>query len=297
MARTSKSSRAYWRTREVRHAKNVLKDDKKIVSEMTSLYRNTAKEIEKEVNTMLSSYAAKEGLSLADVKKKVNKTDIRDYESKAKRYVKEKNFSKRANDEMAIYNLKMKLSRFELMMHYIDLELIAMTDETDKLVYDRLLDVGLDEVERQAGILGETININKKDIEYIASRQFHNEDFSDRLWTNKRKLHDELEKRLSEQIIKGDNPRDAARKLRREIEQSVFNSERIMITESARVQSESQMMSFNDIGIEEYEFITTEGACDVCGPMDGQIFKVKDALPGDNMPPVHPLPLLNRSAL
>src|SRR5690625_2164502 len=141
MARTNKNSRAYWRDREINHAKNVLKDDKKIVSKIASLYRNTAKEIEKEVNTMLSSYAAKESLSLADVKKKVNKTDIRDYESKAKRYVKEKNFSKRANDEMAIYNLKMKLSRFELMMHYIDLELVAMADETDKLVYERLLDV------------------------------------------------------------------------------------------------------------------------------------------------------------
>ena len=288
MTRTKKNSRAYWRDREVKHAKNVLKDDKKVILKIVGLYRDTAREIEKEVNTMLSNYAGKEGLSLADVKKQVNKTDIRDYESKARRYVKEKNFSNRANKEMAIYNLKMKISRLELIMHHIGLELTAMTDETDKLIYDRILNVGIDEVERQSGILGETIKVSKKDIEYIARRQFHGNDFSNRLWKNKKNLHRELEERLTEQMIKGNNPRDAARKLRSEIEQSVFNSERIMIAESARVQSESQLMSFEDIGIEEYEFISTEGACKDCEPLDGKVFKVKDAMPGDNIPPVHP---------
>src|SRR5690625_4884562 len=61
-----------------------------------------------------------------------------------------------------------------------------------------------------------------------------------------------------------------------------------MITESARVQSESQLESFKQAGFEEYEFITTEGACDICLPMDGEIFKVKDGMPGRNMSPMHP---------
>lgn len=288
MAKKSKKSHDYWRNREIEHAKSSLKDENKIKRKMATLYRDTGREIEKEVNTMLSNYADKNGLTMADVKKEVNTTDIRDYESKAKRYVKEKNFSDRANREMARYNLKMKVSRLELIMSHVDLELIALTDDMDGLIYDRVLQVGLDEVARQAGILGKSVNVNKKDIEYIAKRKFHDDDFSNRLWRNKRKLHSELEKRLTEQATKGQNPRDAARKLRREIEQSVYNSERIMITESARVQSESQIESFKEAGFEEYEYITTEGACDICLPMDGEIFKVKDAMPGKNMSPMHP---------
>lgn len=288
MARTKKDSKTYWKEREIDHAKNVLKDDQKAMKEVAALYRDTSKEIEKEVNTMLSNYATKNELSFADVKKTASQTDIRDFESKAARYVKEKNFSARANQEMADYNLKMKLSRLELIQHQIDLELIAMTDGVESLTYQRLVNVGMEEVQRQAGILGETIRVNRKDIDFIARRQFHGDDFSGNLWKNKNKLHDQLNKRLTESITKGQHPYEAARKLRQEINQSVFNTERIMVTETARVQSESQLMSFEDLGIEQYQFVVTETACEVCLPLDDEIFNVKDGMAGENMPPLHP---------
>lgn len=288
MARTSKPSEQYWREREIQHAKSMLKDDIKVSKRIQALYNDAAREIEKEINTMLSNYAGREGLSLSEARKLVNNTDIRDFEAKAARYVKEKDFSPKANREMAIYNLKMKMSRLELMQAHIDLELTALTDGMEKLTYDRLITVGMNEFERQSGILGQSLEFDRDGIVYIARRNFHGDDFSDRIWKNKRILHDELNKRLSESIITGQHPREAARKLRDRIEQSVFNSERIMITESARVQSEVQMESFKQSGYDEYEFITTEGACAVCGPLDGQTFRVSNAQPGTNLPPMHP---------
>lgn len=288
MARTSKDSRTYWRDREIEHAKSVLKDDKEIIKKLNDLYNDTAREIEKEINTMLSNYASKTGLSMADVKKRVSETDIRDYERKAARYVREKNFSDVANEEMAIYNLKMKISRLEMIQMHIDMELTALTDGAEKLIYDRIVKVGMDELKRQSGILGENFRFNREGVEYIAKRKFHGEDFSTRLWTNKNLLHDELQKRLAEAITKGQNPRVAARKLRQTVEQSVFNSERLLITETARVQSEVQMELFREAEFEQFEFITTESACDVCGPLDGKIFNVDEGMPGENMPPMHP---------
>src|SRR5699024_6667648 len=145
-------------------------------------------------------------------------TDVRDFESKAARYVKERNFSKKANEEMKIYNLKMKVSRLEMIEAHIDLELIALTDEMDQLINDRLMEVGMDELKRQSGILGGSFEMDKHGVKYISSRKFHGDDFSSRLWKNKRILHDELEKRLTESIIRGQHPREAARKLRKRIE-------------------------------------------------------------------------------
>src|SRR5690625_5469274 len=75
---------------------------------------------------------------------------------------------------MRRYNLKMRISRLELIQSYIDLDLIAMADGVDAIIYDHLMDVGLSEVSRQGGILGETIRVFRKDIEYIAKRRFHN---------------------------------------------------------------------------------------------------------------------------
>lgn len=288
MARTSRSSPEYWREREIEHAKLMLKDDMKIVGRIKDLYLDAAREIEKEINAILSNYAVRNQISMTELRKLVNDTDIRDFEQKAARYVREKNFSDIANREMAIYNLKMRVSRLELILRYIDLELIALTDGVEKLTFERLVEVGMDELKRQAGILGENLEFDRTGVEYIAKRQFHGDDFSNRLWRNKKLLHSELEKRLSESIIKGQNPRVAARKLRQVIEQSVYNSERLLITETARVQSEVQMESFKQAGIEKYEFIATEGACDVCKPLDGEIFTVAEGMPGTNMAPMHP---------
>lgn len=288
MARTSLPSREYWREREIEHAKIMLKDDMKVVDRMKDLYEDTAREIEKEINTMLSNYATRNELSFDDVRQLVNDTDIRAFERKAARYVREKNFSDRANREMAIYNLKMKVSRLEMTLRHIDLELIAMTDGLEKLTYDRLIQVGMEELERQAGILGADFEFDRTGVDYIARQQFHGEDFSDRLWRHKNELHTELEKRLVESITRGQSPIEAARKLRQEIESSVFNSERLLITETARVQSEVQMESFKQLDIHEYEFIATEAACEVCKPLDGEIFSVNAAMPGTNMPPMHP---------
>lgn len=291
----AKDNYRYWRDREIEHARSAIKNETKIATEINKLYRDTSREIEKEINTMLSNYASKEGLSMSDVRKQADKIDIRDYEDKAKKYVKDKDFSKKANKEMRRYNLKMKVSRLQLLHSYIDMDIIAAANESESIIYDHLIDVGMNEVKRQSGILGETIKLFRKDIEYIAKRKFHDSDFSSRIWKNKRQLHSELKKQLTEQITRGQNPREAARKLRKEVENSVYNAERIMRTESARVQSESQMESFKEMGFEQYEFITTEGACEICEPLDGEIFDLKDATPGENLSPMHPLPLLNCS--
>ncbi|MFC3212719.1 minor capsid protein [Planomicrobium okeanokoites] len=288
MARKNKESREYWRDREIEHAKLMLKDDQEFSKTLAALYRSTSTEIENTVTGMLERYASKNGLSVADVRKRLTATDIRDYEAKAARYVKEKDFSPLANEEMAIYNLKMRTSRLDLINAHINLDLTALTDEVDKLVGERLIDAGQAETLRQAGILGATITIDRSGLEYIARRNFHGDDFSGHLWKNKRLLHGELKKRLAESITTGQSSKVAARKLRQTVEQNVSNSQRIMVTELARVQSEVQKESYKQADISMYEFIATEGGCKICAPLDGERFNVSDAMPGSNMAPMHP---------
>src|SRR5699024_6048009 len=82
----------YWLNREIRHAKMMLKNENEIGKEMQKRYRIGEREVEKEIKYLLDNYGGRNCLSLADVKGEVSATDIRDYEDKAKKYVKEKNF-------------------------------------------------------------------------------------------------------------------------------------------------------------------------------------------------------------
>ena len=61
-----------------------------------------------------------------------------------------------------------------------------------------------------------------------------------------------------------------------------------MRTELARVQIEAQKQSFIKNGFEEYTFHALADCCDICAAINGKHFKVKDMMPGENAPPMHP---------
>ena len=54
------------------------------------------------------------------------------------------------------------------------------------------------------------------------------------------------------------------------------------------VASQMQKHSFEKYGYEEYEYIAEPKACDICKPLNGKIFKVKEMMPGENAAPMHP---------
>ena len=101
----------------------------------------------------------------------------------------------------------------------------------------------------------------------------------------------ELSKLLQQGLIRGKHPRDLARHLKKLFGVSQYNAERLMITELARVQSEAQKQSFERNGFEYYEYIACGkgDVCNVCKALDGRHFKVKEMMPGENAPPMHPL--------
>lgn len=244
--------------------------------------------IEKEINGFYARYAKKEGITMAEAKKRVAKLDIEAYERKAAKYVKEKNLSEQANKEMRLYNLTMKVNRLELLKANIGLELVSGFDELQKFFEEKLDERTINEFERQAGILGKSVRGAENKAHSIVNASFHNARYSDRIWMYQDMLKAELDSLLSEGLIQGRNARVLARHLRRRFGVSQYNAERLMITELSRVQTEAQRQSLERNGYEEYTFLAEGTACPVCKALDGKHFKVKKMMPGTNAPPMHP---------
>lgn len=288
----------YWRNRELKNIKKNKKSDAEIAKAIRSLHKQTEKEIEQQINAFYGRYTTTEGITMAEAKKRVTKLDIDEYAKKAKRYVKgahsgnefikAQSFTDAANAEMAIYNLTMKVNRLELLKANIALDLAAMTSDTEHYLLEKLTESAREEFARQSGILGMTITDSSVMINSIVNASFHNATWSERLWTNQAALKAELNTLLNRGIIRGQNPRVLARDLRKAFNASVYDSERLMITEMARIQKDIFENSMEQAGINEYEYIAESGACEDCEPLDGQVFKVKDAMPGVNIYPMHP---------
>ena len=290
------NSKEYWRKREDEALKKYQKSEAEYDKEIEQIYKNMLDSCQKEIDAFYGKYANKEGISIAEAKKRVSKLDIEKYERKAARYVRDKDFSPKANEEMRLYNLTMKVNRLEMLKANIGLELIKGHDELDKFMGDILKGRTEEELKRQAGILGKTIRNNAQLAHTIPNGSFHNATFSDRIWQYQDLMREDLGKILSSGLIAGKNPRAITKDLKKYWYGAdpktgggaVYCMERLMRTEMARVQTEAQKQSFEKNGFTEYEFIANSGCCGHCKALDGKHFKVKDMMPGENAAPLHP---------
>ncbi len=281
-------SREYWRRRELEQLKHNITEEAEYRKRIGEIYDYMMDQIQREINGFYVKYAKKEGITLSEARKRVSKLDIEEYGRKAAKYVKDKDFSDTANEEMRLYNATMKINRLEMLKAKIGLELVDGFNELQKY-FDRILTKRtLDEFERQAGILGDTVGNREKAAHAIVNASFHHAGFSDRIWMYQDMMKAELSKLLQVGLIQGRHPRVLARHLVKLFGVRRSDAERLMQTELARVQTEVQKRSFERNGYDRYEFIALETACKICKAIDGKHFRTEDMMSGKNAPPMHP---------
>lgn len=277
----------YWRQREEEQRKRNITDEAKYDKVVDRMYRESLADIQKEIDAFYGRYAAKEGISITDAKKRVDKLDIEAYERLAKRVVADKDFSPEANQAMRLYNLTMKVNRLEMLKSMIGVHLVALSDSLDKYYTSKLDSNTAAEIKRQAGIMGDTIGVNDKQVHAIVNASFHSAHFSERIWVNNSYLKQRLEQSLLASMIRGERP--DYRAFKRIFGSSLYEAKRLLHTELKRCRSEAAMQQYDRNGVEEFEFMALgPHPCEFCAALNGKHFKVKDFLPGDNAPPMHP---------
>ena len=306
------NSKEYWRKRENEALAKYKKSEAEYDKEIERIYADMLDRCNEQINAFYGKYASKEGISIAEAKKRVRELDIKEYERKAAKYVRDAEldrkanggktnkkgyyFSPKAEEEMRLYNATMKINRLEMLKANIGLETIKGHDELDKFMSEILKGRTREELERQAGILGKSVKNSAKYAHTIPNGSFHNASFSDRIWQYQNLMREDLSKILSSGLIQGKNPRAIARDLKKywygndpkTKGGAVYCMERLMRTEMARVQTEAQKQSFERNGFDEYEFIANSDCCDICKSLDGKHFKVSKMMPGENAAPLHP---------
>ena len=287
------TSQEYWAKREAEALKHYITDEAEYSKEINRIYSNMLDSCNEQINAFYGRYASKEGITLAEAKKRVSELDIKAYERKAKRYVKDKDFSAKANEEMRLYNATMRINRLEMLKANIGLEMIAGHDELEKFMSGILKGRTEEELARQAGILGKTVRNNSRLAHAIPNASFHNANFSDRIWLYQDLMKSDLDKLLQNGLLQGKNPRQLARELEKYVMEDAtggakYRALTLMQTELARVQTEAQKQSFERNGFDEYEFIANSGCCADCQAINGKHFKVSKMMPGENAPPMHP---------
>lgn len=295
-----KQHKDYIRKRELEHIKNKITDDKKYRAELQKLYNSTQDEIQRRLERLYIRYAKSEGITIDEAMKLADKTDIEKFVNRVKEYVKNKDFSKRANDELKLYNLKMRMSRLELMKHEILIEQMRLSGKETDMLYGRLKEDLIEETRRQAGILGLDPGFYEdfiRNSDAIINGDFKSAKFSDRIWANGYKMRGNLQSGIHNSMLLGDNPRTWARKLEENLSEEMddtgrqnafYNAFRLAVTESARVHINTSLNLMKKSGYEKYIWIAEPGACHICAPFNNHVFDIEKSDIGDELPPMHP---------
>lgn len=113
--------------------------------------------------------------------------------------------------------------------------------------------------------------------------------FSDRIWTNKKKLINTLHTELAQNVIRGENPEKAAKRISEQMGVSMWQAKRLIYTESAAISSSARRDCLKELCVEQYEIVATldSRTSDICREMDGKVFDIKEYQVGLTAPPFH----------
>lgn len=272
------------RRQELKHIEQSLKDDRKMKRAIGRIYRDSSENIQRHIDADIQRFATKEAVSMAEAKKIISKTDVEAFQSTAKRYVEEKNFTPKANRELRKYNVTMRTNREELLQARINLETIDLALQEERLTGQYINAEAIKEYERQAGILSMSTpsqtKLNRM-ARSVALSDVSGATFSDRIWANQNELRQTLNTTIERALIRGEHPRNAAASIKRlvrdEYGMKKRAADRIAITETARAQDIAAKESFKDADIDQYIWIAEPSACDECAELNEQTFDIEES--------------------
>lgn len=281
-----KQSSDYWERRKAQEQawiKDNLKNDEAFNTKLRDYYERALDRIQAEIDGELQKLVSNGKVDVTNVQKSVSAEDMKRFEREAKelvakasrlrkqgKFVTYDDFSREENARMRVYNVIMRVNRLEYLKAQIGLFLVDLGSDIGHELAEKLTDDYISEVKRQAGILGENLGPlwTNKEVARIIMAQTGSATFSQRLWANMDALKAELDGVIASGIIKGDNPREMARKLKSRLADTVKNhryvTERLARTESARVQFSAQTQSIKEAGYKYCMWHDEPKACSIC---------------------------------
>ena len=285
----------YWseRAQKEREASNK-KGEAEFKKELEALYNLQLSQLRKELDAYIQNFADKNGLTVSDAKRRADSFDIKAFEAKAKQYVADKDFGPKANKELRDYNFSMSVGRQELLIQELELELLVLSEGERQLTNDYLMNGYKSEIVR-GSLLDHTVP-NKKTLErYMTTAvnaNFEGAKWSERIWKRQEQLRNLVKTEVTRALIRGENGTTIAQRIRKYMDVSRTDAERLAITEHARVQTLAQQDIMKENGFEYFKLMPESRACDYCKQVgrdtEREPVPVDKMESGLNAPPMHP---------
>lgn len=300
MARQSNAS--YWAQRMKNMEDALLDHSYTYVENLDRQFAGAVQEIEKDIAVWYQRFADNNEISLADAKKWLTSGELKELQWTVDEYIK---FGKEnAVDgawikELENASAKVHISRLDALKLQIQqqaevlhAQVEAATEKAAREIYEAgYYHTGF-EVQKGIGLGWSLASIDEKVISKVLSRPWtiDGQTFRDRCWTNKQSLVNTVNQELTRMVIRGEAPDRAISAISKKFDVSRQKAGRLVMTESAYFSSAAQKDCYEELDVEKYKVVESldTHTCELCGKMDGKVFKMSEYAVGLTAPPFHP---------
>lgn len=285
-----KQTNAYWAKRS---EARLVESERLTKPYMTKIHKVYDEAMRANVNSLKSMYAAyykgKDGFDMQALNAIAPSGDIARFREEMRKaglstYLPD-NYKGRVS-RLELLNAQMWSEVKKAAIKHTGLETVAHAKVIDNAFYKTAYDVS-----KGIGGTPSTFSmLNTRTINNILSSKFEGKNFSKRIWGNTDILAKQLQEKLAIAIATGQPIEKTSREFRERFGVQKYYADRLIRTETNYFHNASAVESYRSMGIEEFKFSATLDirTSAICQAMDGKIFKVKDAIPGENCPPLHP---------
>ncbi len=291
----------YWAERFKQLEASQHHSSEKLVDEIQQQMRRAETEIERKLNAWYGRLMANNGVSMAEAKRLLNNKELEEFRWDVKDYIKhgqDNAYTQQWMKELENASARAHISRLEQLKLQVQQEAEKLygnyldnVDQHMKSLYEEGFYKTAYEIQKGVGVGWNLTGVDSKQLEKIIRKPWaaDGKNFSERIWSSKQQLIDNIHTSLTQMCILGQSPDRAINSLAKAMQTSKNQAGRLIMTEAAFFGSEARKDSFQELGVEQYEIVATLDSItsEICREMDGKVFPMAEYAPGATAPPFH----------
>lgn len=292
----------YWRGRFAILEDSAHRQADKYLQTLEEMFMDAQRTVQADIERWYGRFASNNGISLTEARKMLTTRQLEEFHWTVDQYIKigqQANLSAEWRKKLENASAKFHVSRLEAIQTQIQQQI--------ELLYGNQLD-GLDSllkkiagdgytqsafaIQKGIGLGWDITALNQKKLETLLSKPWTTDGrtFSDRIWSKKKELVGNVQKELTQGLLRGGSPQKITDAIKNRFNVSHYQAGRLVHTETTYFNAVSTKQAYQDLGVEKVEILETldSHTCEICHPLDEMVIPLAQYEPGVTVPPFHP---------
>ena len=291
--------RAYWNNRARQYEAAWTQRSKETIErDLKKAYEAGLKEIEESIMKLYNTFAKDNEVSIIKAREILTSSEYRKWRMNLEEYVDRiAGGDKGLELELNTLAMRSRITRLDKLYSetLIELDKIGresqqrlslFLDESYKENYTR----NLFDLAKIGGIEIAASAVERINSEKVLASRWSGENYSSRIWQDKRKLSKVIKETVTSGIHQGLDIKEMSKRINDVMSSGYKNAVRLIRTEMNFVNNQATYDSFDECGILYYEFIAVldNRTSKMCQSRDGEVYPMSEKSVGFNFPPLHP---------